>query len=209
MNSPTPSQRTQEQRSAVTRILLLEATIDALIEVGYMRASTTEIVKRAGVSRGAQIHHYRSKVDLITAATQYLFLGFIDEVQELAIQVRNSGGDVESFLNGSLEKFFHGRFFFASLELITAARTDPALKESLIPLIKVLHHRLDDLWHRFFQATEASPARVETLLNMTLCLLRGMALQSVMRDDPGYYAEILDTWKNILSSFLTKRAMGM
>ncbi|MGY8870947.1 MAG: TetR/AcrR family transcriptional regulator [Pseudomonadales bacterium] len=205
MNAPTESQRTQAQRSSETRTLLLEATIDTLIEVGYTRASTTEIVKRAGVSRGAQVHHYRSKDGLITAATQYLFSCFIDEVQELAVQVRNSGGDVESFLNGTLEKFFHGRFFFASLELITAARTDSDLKERLGPLIREFHNQLDDLWHCFFQTTEESPARVETLLNMTLCLLRGMAVQKVLRDDPGYYAEILDAWKSILSSFLTKR----
>jgi AcrR family transcriptional regulator len=209
MIAPTQPQRTQAQRSAETQTLLLEATIDTLVEVGYVGASTMEIVKRSGVSRGAQVHHYESKIGLITAATQYLFSGFIDEMKELAIHIRNSGGDVESFLDGTLEKFFHGRFFFASLELIIAARTDPILKARLIPLIKELHHRLDDLWDRFFIATEASPARVDTLLNMTLCLLRGMVVQSVLREDPDYYKEIIDTWKSILLSFLTKRETGV
>lgn len=205
MKVATPTPRTQAQRSAETRTLLLEATIDTLIDVGYAGASSAEIVMRAGVTRGAQVHHFHSKVGLITAATQYLFSSFIDEVQELAVEVRNSGGDLESFLHGSLEKFFHGRFFFASLELITAARTDPNLKERLIPLIKEFHDQLDELWLRFFQATEESPARVEILLNMTLCLLRGMAVQTVLRDDPDYYVEILEAWKTMLSSFLIKR----
>ncbi|WP_164549138.1 TetR/AcrR family transcriptional regulator [Amphritea opalescens] len=205
MTVATPLPRTQAQRSAETRALLLEATIDTLIEVGYADASSAAIVMRAGVTRGAQVHHFHSKVGLITAAAQYLFSGFIDEVQELATEVHSSGGDLESFLHGSLEKFFHGRFFFASLELITAARTDPNLKERLMPLIKELHDQLDALWLRFFQTTEASPARVETLLNMTLCLLRGMAVQTVLRDDPDYYVEILEAWKTILSSFLIKR----
>ncbi len=203
--APAPSQRTQAQRSYETRTLLLDATIDTLIDLGYTRASTTEIVKRAGVSRGAQVHHYQNKVSLITAAAQHLFSGFIDEVQELAIQVQHSDGDLETFLHGTLEKFFHGRFFFASLELITAARTDSGLKERLEPLIREFHDQLDDLWHRFFKANETSPARVETLLNITLCLLRGMAVQKVLRDDPVYFAELLDTWKSILSSFITKR----
>jgi AcrR family transcriptional regulator len=197
--------RTQKQRSSETRALLLDATIDTLIELGYMNCSTTEIAKRAGVSRGALVHHYGSKMGLITAATQHLFLGFADEVQELASQVQESGGNVESFLHGTLDKFFHGRFFFASLELISAARTNLELKDRLVPLIREFHHRLDSLWHCFFRATEVSPARVDILLNMTLCLLRGMALQSVLRDDPHYYEEILDTWKVILSSFLAKR----
>jgi len=34
--------------------------------------STTEIVRRAGVSRGAQVHHYPSKEDLVIAAVEHL-----------------------------------------------------------------------------------------------------------------------------------------
>ncbi|TCJ87219.1 TetR family transcriptional regulator [Cocleimonas flava] len=197
--------RTQVQRSSETQTLLLEATIDCLIECGYMHTTTVEVVKRAGVSRGAQVHHYRNKMGLITAATEYLFLEFIDEIEVLSIELKKSGGDVNNFLHATLDKFFHGRFFFASLELITASRTDPDLTDRLIPLIKTLHQRLDDIWNRLYEVTETSPARVETLLNMTLCLLRGMALQSVLRDDPEYYAELLDTWKQILSSFLIRK----
>jgi len=52
MNAPTPLQQTLEHPSAVPRTLLMEATIDTLIEVSYIRASTMEIVKRPGVSRG-------------------------------------------------------------------------------------------------------------------------------------------------------------
>ncbi|MBU2964635.1 TetR/AcrR family transcriptional regulator [Amphritea sp. 2_MG-2023] len=205
MSTPVQLPRTQAQRSAETQMLLLDATIDTLIEVGYTRASTMEIVKRSGVSRGAQVHHYGSKTGLITAATKHLFSGFIDELEELALQVRCSDNHLEAFLDGTLEKFFHGRFFFASLELIIAARTDTSLKENLIPLIKEFHYRLDELWDRFFVSTDASPANVATLLNMTLCLLRGMAVQSVLREDPDYYTEIINTWKIILLSFLTKR----
>ncbi len=36
------------------------------------------------------------------------------------------------------------------------------------------------------------------MLNATLCLLRGMGVQTVLRDDPDYYRRLLRFWKSIL-----------
>jgi AcrR family transcriptional regulator len=63
--------RTQEERSATTRARLLDATIDCLSELGYTNTTTTEIAKRAGLSRGAQLHHFPTKaawLELLVAA---------------------------------------------------------------------------------------------------------------------------------------------
>src|SRR5580704_16373484 len=63
----------QERRSANTKQLLLEATIDCLNDVGYARTTTMLIAHRAGASRGAMIHHYQSKAALITSVIDYTF----------------------------------------------------------------------------------------------------------------------------------------
>src|SRR5229473_7754051 len=65
--------RTQEERSASTRARLLDATISCLSELGYARTTTTEIAERAGVSRGAQLHHFPTKAELVTTAVEHLF----------------------------------------------------------------------------------------------------------------------------------------
>ena len=59
--SDKPTRRSQAERSASTRALLLDATIDSLVEDGYASTTTTGIADRAGVSRGAQMHHFASK----------------------------------------------------------------------------------------------------------------------------------------------------
>ncbi|MDN3722743.1 TetR/AcrR family transcriptional regulator [Roseibium salinum] len=74
--------RTQDERSAETRRLLHQATIASLLEVGYANTSTPGIVQRAGVSRGAQTHHYPGKIDLIVAATEAMFDGFADDIEK-------------------------------------------------------------------------------------------------------------------------------
>ena len=57
--------RTQQERRAATRAALLDATIECLVEYGYAGVTTTKIVEHAGVSRGAQVHHFPTKAQLV------------------------------------------------------------------------------------------------------------------------------------------------
>src|SRR3954466_5889986 len=62
----------QEERSRAMRARLMDATIDCLVEHGFGGTSTTLISERAGVSRGAQLHHFPTKNDLVVAAVEHL-----------------------------------------------------------------------------------------------------------------------------------------
>ena len=44
---------------------LLEACVECLVERGWSGTSTTLVSQRAGVSRGAQLHHFPTKNDLV------------------------------------------------------------------------------------------------------------------------------------------------
>jgi len=46
---------------------LVECAIDAIVEVGYSRASVAEVARRAGVSKGVITYHFPAKDDLIQA----------------------------------------------------------------------------------------------------------------------------------------------
>jgi len=62
----------QEERSRVMRERLLDAAVECLIECGYSGTSTTLVSERAGVSRGAQLHHFPSRADLLVAAVEHV-----------------------------------------------------------------------------------------------------------------------------------------
>jgi AcrR family transcriptional regulator len=59
--------RTQQQRREETVARLLDASIAAIVEVGYARASAAEITKRAGVSVGALFRHFETMGDFMAA----------------------------------------------------------------------------------------------------------------------------------------------
>ena len=78
---------TQAERRSKMRERLIEATLDILLDSGYHRTTTTEIVKRAGVSRGALVHHFACKADLIAAAADKMLDDATLEIEDLAARL--------------------------------------------------------------------------------------------------------------------------
>lgn len=118
--------RTQAERTAHTRALLLDAAIASLVERGYAGTSTTEVARRAGVSRGAQTHHFPTKSDLVVAAVEHLFATQAQVFRKAFEALPPDQRSLETALD-ILWEIIDGPAYGAILELIVAARTDPAL----------------------------------------------------------------------------------
>ncbi len=189
--------RTQDERSAAMRARLIDATLESMLECGYARTTMVEIVERAGVTRGALNHHYQSKDDLIVEAVSYLLQKTSAEIREFAQSVQEGSITLSDFLDRGWE-IFSGPFFMVTLEQITASRHNEMLRERLILVTREFHKALDDTWNSFFSNEQSSDPQLETIFNATLCLLRGMGVQTVLRNDPEYYQRLLTFWKDML-----------
>ncbi|MET0701627.1 MAG: TetR/AcrR family transcriptional regulator, partial [Mycobacterium sp.] len=119
--------RSQSERSAETRTRLLDATIDCLITYGYAGTTTPRVAEAAGVTRGAQSHHFGSRDDLVFAALQHL----ADKRIGAAVP-RFGDGVVKApdALGAMLDvvwEIHSGPIFVPVVELWVAGRTDRAL----------------------------------------------------------------------------------
>jgi len=186
--------RTQEERSADTQRRLMEATIDALHENGFARVTIVEIAERAGVSRGALMHHYATKEELVTVSVEKLLRDTTAEIRGWLDQTRSGAMTLDGFLD-NLWRMYSGRLLLVTIEHITEARHNHALRESLIPVVREFHKALNAIWREFFHGTSLSRDEVEIVLNTTTCLFRGMGVQTILRDDPAYYEALLAQWK--------------
>src|SRR5271163_2112523 len=64
--------RTQAERSETTRKQLLEAATKLIRQNGFGGLRTIEVANLAGVSRGALLHHFPSKHELVVAVLNYV-----------------------------------------------------------------------------------------------------------------------------------------
>jgi AcrR family transcriptional regulator len=127
----TRPRRSQEERSAETRERLLEATIECLLKYGYAGTTTPRIAELAGLTRGAQVHHFGSKNDLMLAAVQHL------AAKRTTGAIAQFGGDLlaaDDPLGAVLALLWdiHAPPIFIPIaELWVAGRTDPALSREV------------------------------------------------------------------------------
>jgi AcrR family transcriptional regulator len=80
MSADPPPDR-NAQRSSVTRGTLVGAARELFAERGFAAVGTEEIVRRAGVTRGALYHHFRGgKVELFTAVFEQIEQELVQEI---------------------------------------------------------------------------------------------------------------------------------
>ena len=103
--STAPARVPQADRSRAMRARLLEATVELLVERGFTGTSTTLVSERAGVSRGAQLHHFPTKNALVVAAVEHLTERRGAELAE-AVAHLSGGGRRTRALQFILRQFF-------------------------------------------------------------------------------------------------------
>jgi AcrR family transcriptional regulator len=183
--APRRSRRTQKERSEAMQARLLEATLESLLAVGYAKTSTIEVAARAGVSRGAQLHHYPTKKDLVAASVGYLLEKRL-EAFRAAFAKLPEGADRNVAAVDLLWEGTSSDAFYAWLELLVASRTEPALHETVVEIQKQFVVRVQRTFREFFDPSakqEDRPMDIAPVFSMAL--MQGLALERIVeRDDP-------------------------
>jgi AcrR family transcriptional regulator len=183
--------RTQEERSASTRARLLEATLDSLVDRGYARTTTVEVAERAGVSRGAQLHHYPTKAELVIAAVEHLFEVRDREFREAMARLP-AGADRGAAAIQHLWSIVSGRTFYAWLELTVAARTDPDLRQRMSELSRRTGENVEHTFKDVFPAPAAPGPFHAAAPHFAIALMQGLALDQVVAPDESMVERMLE-----------------
>lgn len=194
-----PERVPQAERRRITRGKLLDATIDSLIDRGYSRTTTVEVGERTGLSRGTQLHHFPSKADLLVAAIEHLADERSKEFEaELEARLEQGDDPVDTMVD-MLWDMFSDPIYWAVIELMVAARTDPELLEKLAAFERSLGGRI---YAAFKALTGRQGREAKASLEMTLYFMRGLAMERIFRQNEAHYTYLLKRWKEQLRSFL-------
>lgn len=203
MTNPPRIRRTQEERSRTTRNKILDAALESLIELGYAATSTPEVCRRAGVSRGALLHHFPTREELLISAITHLADRRAGEIREHAGSLGAGREDLDNVL-GLMWSAFMEPLFQAALELWVAARSDAKLHQTLYPVERAMGRGMHALWRELLPTAARDAARsperdrrLSDLVTLTQHLLRGMALQRILKSSDGERARLFELWKHM------------
>jgi AcrR family transcriptional regulator len=165
----------QQTKSELTRTAILDAAVECFYDLGYANTTTENIANAAGVSRGAMLHHFPTRFDLIRAAVEHL------NARRLAMfaeeESRIQSGAEHSRIEEGIDAYWNqlnSPEFVVFQELKVAARTDKDLEKVLAPALNAFNAAWYKAVKQIFPDLALSEA-FERTNYLTLYLLEGMA----------------------------------
>lgn len=152
--------RTQAERKAATMGRLVQATAEALAELGYARATVSEICIRANVSSGALFRHFSSRLALIVHTTETLGEGQLTFVEGLADSMLDTADPVETWVRFARDAS-RSDTHAAWREVMVAARTNAALRTKVSPVLQRYERALQETALRLLAPNAADPHRAQ------------------------------------------------
>jgi AcrR family transcriptional regulator len=196
MAAATEPRRVQE-RSIATRAALLDAAIDTLVERGYAATTTIETARRAGVSRGAQLHHFPTKAELLATAVEHLFDRRLAEFLEAFAAIDPQADRLDAALD-LLWSMFQGPAFVAWTELWVAARTDPDLARTVVAVERRFTAETRTMFGELFPSQTAADALLHDIgRDFAFAVMTGVALQRLFPHGERPASDYVDALKRI------------
>lgn len=168
----------QQTKSEMTRHQILEATLDCFLIHGFRGTTTEKISKHAKVSRGAMLHHFPQRADLVKSAVEHMHLRRLQEYERDLLDLNEDSE--HTLVEEGIEVFWRqlqSPLFSVYCELLVAARTDEELRATFEPAQRAF----ESLWQERSQAIFpdlALSSRYSIATMATRYLLEGIAINT-------------------------------
>ncbi|QKW36886.1 TetR/AcrR family transcriptional regulator [Actinomadura sp. NAK00032] len=191
----------REEQRVATRARIVEAAVESLVEAGVAATTTVEVQRRAGVSRGALLHHFATHEELFGAAVGRLVQRNEDAVREELDAVPASG---DALLRGVrvLRAVLRRPSFGAELELWAVARTNPRLWRVLRRAEGAARRDLFRVVGEILGPEVTGMPGYPLVAELTVQLLRGMAISDVLYREDADRDALLERWVEVVRPLL-------
>jgi AcrR family transcriptional regulator len=189
------TRRTQAERSQETRSKVCEATLQALVDVGYAQISTPLIAQRAQVSRGALTHQFPTRNDMLVAAFEKL----VDEWRDgypFSLDPDKKQLSVDELVDALWSAIFANRRYIAAMELMLAARQNNELGHALRDILVTWIRKRDRITVRLVGGN-IDDTEADLKVQLHLSVLRGIAMHQSFDSDPHTVKKLIELWKQI------------
>lgn len=180
------------------RARLLQATLDLIAEQGWAQTSTQKICTRAGVSRGAQTHHFPTKDNLLIAAVREMVARYQHELDAVVDDPKGHRRRLEDLFDFLWNACFEGNLLACWMEVMVAARTDVALRPAVRETDSIAIVAMRALGAKFEPKVTSRQPTAADLVELTVYLLRGMVVQGGVHSDLKARRRLFALWKQLV-----------
>lgn len=196
--------RTQAERSEETRTRILKAAANLIRKRGYARFRTAEVAKEAGLSRGAQLHHFPTKDSLVVATLEHVFEQAQVQSRRRAAAVNRPRDLIEAVIEDARE-FFFSEHFMVAIDIVLSTSTDQSVRKQILDISRKARRPVETAWTEALAANGVSSQLASDIVALTLSLVRGMALRTLWDNDPKWFDELFSLWRQMIKVFLNDR----
>jgi len=197
--------RTQSERTEATRGALMAAARRLFAERGYDAVGTEEIVRAAGLTRGALYHHFGSKAELLGAVYERLEAESTERVarvvlgSELESPLEAMKAGVEAFLDECAEPELQRIALHDAPAVLGWDRWREIAAANGLGLIEASLSAA-------IEAGEIKPLPVRPMAHLLLGALDEAAMLVARAEDPVARSEVTTVLVTLLDSFAVRRA---
>ena len=195
------ARRTQGERSEEMRRRILDAAVDLLAQKGYAGFRTADVANAAGVSRGAQTHHFPSKDDLVVAVVAHVFARAGELGRKRARRVRSADEAIKVLLADSQE-FFFSELFLIAMDLAIQGRVNHVTGSPLVQISAASRLPVEASWLAALIEAGVPAAVAEDLLWLTLSIVRGLAVRRLWQHDAPRFKRLFKLWRQMVAQYL-------
>lgn len=195
----TPIRIPQAERSARMQRRLAQAAFEVIRDGGYVHFRTAAVARAAGVSQGAQLHHYPTKNALAEAAIDYAWSRATEESLARIARFR-AGEDAIAALMADSEAFFFSDYFRVALDILMAGGGDAHLRDALVGSTLEHRNRVERLWLEKLVEEGWALGDAEDVLALTMSLARGFAVRALVEPRRERFRRLCARWVEIVGA---------
>lgn len=191
-----PPRRTQAERSASTRARILKAAVTCLFKEGYGATTTVSVAASAKVSRGAMLHHFPSKADLMLATLNHVLelnqTNFMKAAAKIADPYERYAALPDLRLTAA--RLPAGVAF---MEIMVGARSDEAVQSRFPEFQRQLQGRTSQRMAEWAQAAGVKVTPRDQAVSHAISLaIFGLAIEGLINPTANI-AEVLDVLREL------------
>jgi AcrR family transcriptional regulator len=189
--------RTQAERREEMRAKLAKAAFDVVAKKGHSAFRTAAVAAQAGVSQGAQVHHFATKDDLTLAALEY---AFTEASKASARRVASIPRDVNPlpYLLTDLSEFFLGKYYWVSLDIVMDGSKNRTMASRIREIAAAYRIPIYTKWAQILVDFGWPANDAEEIVRLAAATLAGMGMRSLWENIDDHLEKVLWRMEQII-----------